>query len=392
MQIIAPSIDEGEQTDQEIHHADAPLKVAEQIRSVLKSENKSSPITHIGFLKVHKAASTTTQALFLRFGWRRNLTFVLSPEYNKFGYPNIISTNESITKYNTLPPPSGKTFDMLCNHVVYGHKEWSTVLPLDSAIVGTVREPFSHFNSVLNYFNPRAISFVQSAIDPVDPVGTFLKNPTKFEAKNIRQSFTNNRLAFEYGVDPQILASRDFAGFDKYLKEVLDKQFIIVLLSDKYDESLVMMKRKLNWSLDDIMYALKNVRSATKLNRYNMKDQHKALHRNYSTFDYLLYEFFKEKLSKQINDEGPSFKEEVDNFKEVRTYIEHFCHAVPKHIKSVKVGKSRWTESFDIAREDCDIMHKGEIPFVQMIRRSQYGSATWTGVQKPVKELPKNVN
>ena len=354
-------------------------------------ESRPSPITHIGFLKVHKAASTTTQAIFLRFGWRRNLTFVLSPEYNKFGYPNIISTNESVTKYNTLPPPPGKTFDILCNHVVYGEKEWFSVLPPDTVMIGTIREPFRHFKSVLNYFNPRNILQIQTVIDPSDPVGTFLKNPSLYETgKIVRHSFTNNRLAFEYGVAPEIIINRDFVAFDKYLTEVLDKQFKVVLLAEQYDESLVLMKRKLNWSLKDIMYALKNVRNVHKADRYVVKEELRALHRNYSIFDYLLFEFFENRLNEQIEAEGNDFQSEVDNFKEIRKFVENFCHIVPMHIKSVKIDESRWTESFDVTRSDCELMHQGEISFVQMIRKRQYGAATWKSGRTAYKPPSKN--
>ncbi|XP_060581913.1 galactose-3-O-sulfotransferase 2-like isoform X2 [Ruditapes philippinarum] len=380
-------------TIQKAYH-DNITRVSENhdVTSDITHQSKPSPVTHIGFLKVHKAASTTTQAIFLRFGWRRNLTFVLSPEYNKFGYPNIISTNESITKYNTLPPPPGKTFDILCNHVVYGDKEWSTVLPSDTVMIGTIREPFGHFKSVLNYFNPRSILFIQTSIDPTDPVGTFLKNPRQYEgAKVVRHSFTNNRLAFEYGIAPEIIINRDFAAFEEYLTEVLDKKFKVVLLAEQYDESLVLMKRKLNWSLKDIMYAIKNVRSVHKEDRYVLREEHRALHRNYSIFDYLLFEFFEDRLNKQIEAEGGDFQEEVDNFKQIRKFVENFCHIVPKYIQSVRIDESRWTESFDITRSDCELMHQGEISFVQMIRKRQYGSASWKGVKQVLKQIPKNI-
>lgn len=338
------------------------------------------PATHVGFLKVHKAASTTTQAIFLRFGWRRNLTFVLPPEYNKFGYPNIISTNESITRYNILPPPQGRAFDILCHHVVYGRENWYEILPPDSKFVGTVREPFSHFKSVMDYFNPRSVANIEEFIDRVDPVGTFLKNPTKYESPNVRYSFMNNRLSFEYGVDPEIILRKDFAAFDTYLHEVLDKDFSVVIVAEMFDESLIIMRRKLNWELEDIMYALKNVRNSAKAHRYTTTDEHKILHKNYSSFDYILYSFFKEKLLRQIQEEGESFQQELDYFRDTRKYIENFCHVVPRRVHAIRVDKSQWTEGFDVTRQDCEIMHKGEIAFTQMIRLAQYGSATWKGI------------
>jgi hypothetical protein len=276
--------------------------------------------------------------------------------------------------------------------VFYGRNEWFAVLPQDSVFVGTIREPFSHFISTLDYFNPRPITNIKAMVDPVDPVGTFLKNPKKYEYYNPRYSFINNRLSIEYGVNPDIIQNRDFAAFDQYLTEVLAKDFKVVILAEMFDESLVMMRRKLNWTLQDIMYAVKNVRSVAKSHRYATTDEHRLLHKSYAPFDYLLYDFFKAKLHRQIEEEGDSFQEEVDNFKDIRKYVENFCHVAPRRIKSVQVERSPWTAGFVIDRYDCDIMHKGEISFTQMIRKSQYGSATWTapGV-KPPKSLQKTL-
>jgi hypothetical protein len=315
---------------------------------------------------------------------------VLSPEYNRFGYPNIISINESITKYNTLPPPPGKTFDILCNHVVYGEKEWSAVLPSDTVMIGTIREPFGHFKSVINYFNPRPLSFVQRAVDSTDPIGAFLAHPMKYEnPESIRHSFMNNRLAFEYGVPPDIIIKKDFKTFEKYLKEVLDKQFKVVLTAERYDESLVLMKRKLNWSFKDIMYALKNVRGVAKVDRYPIKEGHKVLHRNYAAFDYLLFEFFDSRLSRQIEAEGTGFMEEVAKFKEIREQVEYYCHLLPGKIPALKIEKNKWTEGFNMSQKDCGLMHIGEIPFVQMIRKKQYGSANWSFVKRVAQGKPR---
>ncbi|XP_052760670.1 galactosylceramide sulfotransferase-like [Mya arenaria] len=350
------------------------LSVSKDNSSVLDGR----PITHVGFLKVHKAASTTTQAIFLRFGWRRNLTFVLPPEYNKFGYPNIISLNESVTKYNTLPPPPGKSFDILCHHVVYGKHEWGRVLPSYSAIVGTVREPFSLFKSILNYFQPGTIQKIERF--DKDPIRRFLVTPTKYDSKNPRLSFLNNRLAFEYGVDPKIITSRNVTAFNDYLHNVLDIQFKVVILAKRFDEGLVMVKRKLNWTLNDILYAIKNVRNVKKPDRFKVTDDLKDMHREFARFDYLLYEFFEAKFIRQTYEEGPSFQREVEHFKKTREMVEKYCHTKGDK-KPFKVAESDFNQEFEVTKYDCDLMHKGEIMFTQMIRKEQYRSATW-GVKK----------
>ena len=363
--------------------------VKKRLLGIEEIPTHDQPRKHIGFLKVHKAASTTTQAIFLRFGWKRNLTFILPPEWNAFGYPNIISTNESLTKYNTLPPPPGKIFDILCNHVVYDKASWDEFLPTDSAIIGTVRQPYTFFKSSMNYFSPAYIDRIQSD----DKVGEFLAKPQKYE-KSIRRSFLNNRQAFEYGVDPDIIEKRDIERFDNYLHGVLDKVFDMVIVAEKFDESLVLMRRKLNWELFDIMYAIKNVRNVKKPSKWVHKPEHEPLHQNYSKFDYLLYDFFAKKLDREIANEGVSFEEELKHFKDTRAYIENFCHEVPKQVKAVVIAPSQWNDQFEVTREECTLMHRGEIDFTQRIRVLQYGTATWKmgGKPQPKKEQADKPN
>ncbi|KAL4234008.1 hypothetical protein ACF0H5_005662 [Mactra antiquata] len=335
------------------------------------------PVMKIGFLKVHKAASTTTQAIFLRYGWRRNLTFVLPKEYNKIGFPNVISTSESLTDSNILPPPSGRHYSVLCHHVIFGEKEWDHFLPPGSVYIGTVREPFRAFTSTLNYFNPLPLLSAKKQ-DQSDPVTTFLENHERFERKNIRISFTNNRQSFEFGVDPSIIRDKNVYAFNKFIENVLEERFALVIVAERYDESLVLLKRKLNWELSDILYVVKNVKNKNKPNRYNMKEHHKELYQDFAMFDYLLYDYFSKRLKKQIENEA-DFDDEVKCFRKINKFVDKFCNSVPNVIESTKIPKTKWNDDFYITRDDCEIMHTGEIAFTQMIRVRQYGSATWTG-------------
>ena len=338
----------------------------------LTTPSKGFPRT-FGLLKVHKAASTTTQGIFMRYGYRRNLTFVLPPEINIFGYPNIISLNESVTSYNTLRPPPGKTFDILCHHVIYNAEAWSTVLPDDAAIVGTIREPFSFFRSSLNYFNPKSIFKLARKYD--DPVSVYMKNPLRYERHSLRYSFINNRQALEYGVDPKVILNRDFYAFNTYLREVLDKKFTLVLVAERFEESLVLMKRKFNWTFYDIVYTQKNVRNGFKEDRYTLTDENQVAHKQFAVFDYLLYEFFSTKLDLEIQNQDTSFAAEVKHLKLTRSRVEGYCNFGQLINPALKIRQTDFHDEFTISKEDCGLMNVLEITFTQEIRRRQYGKA-----------------
>ena len=274
---------------------------------------------------------------------------------------------------NTLPPPENRSFDVLCHHVIYGKKEWDKILPLGYALVGTVREPWNLFKATLNYMKP----FYFNRIKEENFIHAFLEDPRKYEPKNFRMSLTNNRMSFEFGVNHDIIFNRDYSAFKQYL-EKLDREFDVVIVAERYDESLVLMKRYLEWSMEDIIYASKNVLS--KHYRFTFQttldDQEKFA--NYSVFDHILYDFFKKRLDKQIIAEGPSFADEVKQFQAVRAFVENFCRKVPHSVKTVVIEESDWNPTLEISREDCTLLIQSELVFTQAIRLRQYGSATWT--------------
>ena len=216
-------------------------------------------------------------------------------------------------------------------------------------------------------------------INSDDPVETFLKDPLRYDGTDIRHSYINNRISFEYGVDPFVILNRNLEEFNKYLKTVLDKVFSVVIFVELFDESLIVLRRKLNWALKDVIYVIKNVRDTAIVDKYNVRDELLPLHKNFSMFDYLLYDHFKTKLLTQIQNEGQSFWEELQHFKDVRRNIENFCNSSPRSIKTIRIKQNRWNDVFDISRQECYILHVGEIPFTQMIRARQYGRATWSG-------------
>ena len=60
------------------------------------TDTTNAEVSHIGFLKVHKAGSTTMQNMLFRFGLKRNPTFVIPESRNLYRNP-----------VNTLPVKRG---------------------------------------------------------------------------------------------------------------------------------------------------------------------------------------------------------------------------------------------------------------------------------------------
>ncbi|KAL3836356.1 hypothetical protein ACJMK2_021789 [Sinanodonta woodiana] len=334
-----------------------------------KGLNFNDEVRHVAFLKVHKAASSTAQNIFLRFGWTRNLTFVLSPAKNKFGYPNIISLTESLTKSNILPTPKDKTFDILCNHVIYNKSAFDYFLPNDTKYIGILREPYEQYKSTLNYFRP---GYIFKKILGEFPASSFVRDPMKYEPASAIFSWTNNRQALEFGFPLHL-----FQTFNKseviLILEKLATEFRLVIISEQMEESVILMRRYLHWSLKDVVFLDKNV-AFQKKDTTLVQSHDRQFYRQWAKLDYELYEFFLRRLRAQIRDQGPDFDEELLLFKEVRKDTSIFCMNNPEKDEFLPINESKWSQAFNITWDDCQLMRMGELQFVQIIRERQYGS------------------
>ncbi|XP_052806358.1 galactose-3-O-sulfotransferase 2-like [Mya arenaria] len=336
-----------------------------------KIEASKEEVQHIAFLKVHKAASSTAQNIFLRFGWKRNLTFVLSPAKNPAGYPNIISLRESLTNSNILRPPPGKHYDILCNHVFYNYNAFRQFMPKDTKFIGIVREPFELYKSILNYFKPR---YIFKMIQGPHPASQFLRDPAKYEPKGkSSNSWTRSRMAIEYGFPEELFKKYDKAASEKYLEKI-GHEFTMVIIAEYFEDSVVMMRRLLRWQTKDILFVNLNVarhKDESELTKAYDRD----FYRNYAKLDYDIYNFFYRRLREQIREEGQDFDDELLAFKELRKRVQEFC-ALPAAEKAqpLEIPKTSWGEQFAIGIEECKDMTSGEISFITRIRVRQYGS------------------
>lgn len=331
--------------------------------------NAKHPKRHVAFLKVHKAASSTAQNIFLRFAVKRNLLVVL-PRVPKYFYPNIISTYGTVTSENILPAPTNRSYAILCCHVIYSRQAFARIMPKDTTYIGIVREPFEHFISILNYFRPRQVFNI---VDPF-PVSKFLQNPNLYN-KGAIQSFLDNRIAVEYNFPSHLFETRNKTEIHNYILK-LENEFHLIIIAEMFDESIVLMRRLLNWKIEDILYMKQNVRRIESLDfRINPGDV--DLYKRWAELDYSLYDHFFKRLQIQIRKQGMDFHEEVLHFKRIRRGMELFCKKLPGQSRAdeyrYSVLSSKWNDAFDITRGKCQYMTIHEISFIKEIRLQQYG-------------------
>ena len=343
-----------------------------------REEHSVSEIQQVVFAKIHKAASSTVQNILLRFALTRNLT-VLLPLRGAM----INQKSFQIVRRRMVPHPDGKEkFDILCNHVVYNEAEIAKYFPDSAVRVVILREPMKQALSALVYYSTRyRTPFLKKALEkyPNDPINGYLRHPEDFYEPDKywgpMTSFINNRMSLDLGFDPYQfeLSKHNTTKIETFLKTV-EKEFDLVLISDYFEESMVLLRRKLRWSMKDIIYLKVNTAKQQRIppplkRKPKISSKVAQIFRQWDKIDFKLYEHFLPKFQRAIRAE-PHFEQEVRAFKTIRKEVEKFCLHDMIH-ENLIISKSVWGDSFIITKFDCFVMQSEEIPLVEAARQIQ---------------------
>ncbi|XP_035697706.1 galactose-3-O-sulfotransferase 2-like [Branchiostoma floridae] len=337
--------------------------------------------TNFVFVKVHKCGSHTTTCILQRFGYERGLTFMLPAQDGpNIGYPRFPKTGDYL-------PSSNGVFNVIADHIRYKKDIVTSLMPHDTAYFAILRHPLSHLKSVFNWKHLDKILRIKAE----NPVGRFLDTPWYYRASiQGMVRYTANLMAYDmglniayfkqnrplpsklnfpgqhYGKSPRISHIQNGTKAEKYLylhpktADILhqyitsiDQDFILVMILEYYDESLVMLKRLMCWGIRDILYDL-DVRNNEPY-RYKHKDfteVQKDNHRLWSLADYAFYEHFNSTLWEKISSQGPDFFEELSYFKFINKDVNWYCSM--KLEITWTIPSSNWNEAFVLNRTFCE--------------------------------------
>lgn len=316
-----------------------------------KSKSGKNKTLHIGFLKVHKAGSTTIQNILFRFGMKHSLKIVLPKSLNYINEKKI-----------PMPLKSAKYYDILAVHTTYSSELFGSLLPEDSVYIGIVREPIERFVSAAFYYCDVWHEQYLQKVPKANFIHNLIKDNEKYETEFF--SHTKNSMARDFGINET--KASDSMYIHKYLDE-LNSRFTLILTVEKFEESLVMMKRVLGWSISDILYL--------KTNSYGhepiiLSEFEKKKVKQTNFLDFEIYEYFSKIFNEKLKHVGHDFWKEVSFFKTVLHQVKIFCLQTntSRNAKLV-IRESNWDDEFKVSSSDCAWMKTEEMTFIPKLRK-----------------------
>lgn len=274
----------------------------------IKLPVKCTSDAKVVFLKTHKTASSTIQNILMRWGTKLNKTFAL-PKSGK----SIFRYWKSWTRDELFPLAEG-TPDIIAHHMRFS----SHVVQLwgdDALYISIVRNPVIMFESLFNYMKKLAPQFRDA-----ETLENFLETPEEFTklGKSMTGFFAKNHLSFEFGLDPW---ETDSAKVQQDIKQA-QGQWDFVLINEHMAESLVILRRYLCMSVEDVACFITNARASTS----QLSDDIQTKLQEWNRSDWLLYQHFNATLWRKIEQVGvEKVNREVIKLRKMVEHLTHKC-------------------------------------------------------------------
>ncbi|KFQ09754.1 Galactose-3-O-sulfotransferase 2, partial [Leptosomus discolor] len=285
------------------------------------------PKTDIVFLKVHKSASSTVMNILFRFGETHNLTFAFPiGGGNQLFYPRHFLASF----VQGFSPRSPQRFNILCHHMRFLQPEVQKVVSSSAIYFSILRNPVQLMESSFMYYKGT------SAFSRARSLEEFLSQPYSYYNPSKGDShYARNLMTFDFGFNPDGEVSAERV---QLMLKAIEASFDLLLISEYFDESMVLLKEMLCWDLDSIVsFPLNSRDSSTKS---PLPDTIVEKIKNWNRLDWEIYTHFNRTFWERIDQDfgRERMQREVKVLQERQTELARTClqgmgSVAPKDIK-----------------------------------------------------------
>jgi len=335
-----------------------PVFTPKFLSSIQEGSYEQCSPSPVVFVKTHKTGGTTITNMILRHAERNNMLVGLpiQDHWELAGYPATFDSR--------LIDPLAEKYQVLCHHFRYNEVQIEKKVPQDAAYVTIMRNPISNYESIFGFF--RDYPFAQW-VGRNGTLKTFLSDPAAFYDRSTPWYFrAKNYMAYDLGFDNE----NTTADYTREAIEKIDARFDLVMITDRFEESIILMKEMLCMSDDDVIYLALKVRRETQSTELTMDEAKKI--REWNALDTALYDHFEKKLDLAVERYGRErMAIKVNQLRTQLRSVEEKCvdtyaqQRLTPWIRRIKLRRK--------SGDQCLKMTWGEVKFADHIRELQGG-------------------
>ncbi|XP_026152347.1 galactose-3-O-sulfotransferase 2 [Mastacembelus armatus] len=288
------------------------------IHSLHIEKTTCRPKSHIVFLKTHKTASSTILNILYRYGESRNLTFALPlNKHSQLFYPFFFASHfvEGVSSRSV------REFHIMCNHMRFKKSEVAKVMPKNTFYFSILRNPVAMMESIFIYYKSIPAFHKAHSLDE------FLDNTWRtYNSSLTNNHYAHNILAFDFGFDNNIAADgEDLEERASMAIAAIERDFHLILISEYFDESMILLKYALCWALEEVV--------SFKLNSRSERTRHPLLPttaekiKSWNALDWRIYMHFNSTFWHKVNTlvGQEQMKKEVSQLRELQARLANTC-------------------------------------------------------------------
>lgn len=229
------------------------------------------------------------QNILLRFGYARELDFVLPVRDNYIGNPNPFNVRMI---NNDLSSLSGK-YNIFTHHTRYNTEQMRSAMYDDTAFVTILRHPADVFESIFSYYKFNK-TFNLAFED-------LLQNPMKIRkiGRRYLSRIGVNQMSYDLGMKEEHFSSEE--RIDEFINKI-DNEFDLVMISEYMEASLVLLCDLMRWPLENVVSLRLN--SRPEVSKYKLTDGDRQTLISLNRADDALYQHFLLKFRERIFEYG----------------------------------------------------------------------------------------
>ena len=301
------------------HHLKIPGYAAE---TYVKQHRTCKPFRHIFYHKIPKTGSSTFTSILNRMIFKHNLTTYMLRMPKP--HPNALLVKLGQKQYNATLETR---FDMHVSHGIFNKDTLDRVMQNDTIYVSTLRHPFQHLISRFFYhYREHGVSFLKAEFDKMLRTSVFLHQTNVSIFRDTKYGYLENPM-FKYYKINHTKAQLNNSYFMECIMKITS--LFQVIITDKYDESLLLLRHKFCWDIKEILFI--SHKNASFSNKNKKPSDYGILyekHQNISTLDYQLYSHFLEIHKQKVKAAGKAFQEELLEYRKAKASTGTFCWSV----------------------------------------------------------------
>lgn len=249
------------------------------------------------------------QNIFFRFGAKHELNFAM-PVRDTWMFPFKLPFQSYMVNQGSWKDVA---MDMFVFHSVWNYVEVKRLIP-EAKFVTILRDPVDSFESNYVYMGLERVFKMD--------INEFAqKQAAEGVPRRPRAIIGKNQLLWDLGLPTSHMENQTLV---KQKVARLDTEFDLVMMVDRFDESLILLRDLMCWTTDDIAYLKQNERVAS--SKSNMTDETRHILKQWLWADYLLYDHFAAKFENELKFYGQDkMAAETKKLNSVNKRIKELC-------------------------------------------------------------------